>query len=60
MTVPGIIELEVQEYFDSVTENVAEVIKVDNLTEIIGKHEVENDSTAGYQIDTSMMNSLDT
>lgn len=60
LTVPGIIELEVQEYFDSVTEGVAEVVKVDSLTEIIGKYEVDNNSSAGYQIDANMINDTDT
>ena len=29
ITVPGIIELEVQEYFDSITEDIAEAIEID-------------------------------
>lgn len=35
-------------------------MKVDSLTEIIGKHEVENNSSAGYQIDVNMINDANT
>ena len=40
MTVPGIIELEVQEYFDSLTEDLIEVTHTDVENEITGPQKV--------------------
>ena len=50
LTVPGIIELEVQEYYDSISQDVIEVIRTDTEEKIIGRQTVEADSLVGYQI----------
>ena len=59
LTVPGIIELEVQEYYDSVSEDIAKVIRVDKESTIIGKQEVLPGDLIGYQIDSSIFNDVD-
>ena len=56
ITVPGIIELEVQEYFDNLTEDIPEVKKMDNQTTIFGQTTVYPDSIVGYQIGDSLLN----
>ena len=50
LTVPGIIELEVQEYFDSLTEDLVEVNHLDINSEIIGPQEVYPYEEYNYQI----------
>lgn len=51
ITVPGIIELEVQEYFDSITEDIVEVVEVDTNYEIIGNTKVYPYDCETYSID---------
>ena len=51
LTVPGIIELEVQEYFDSLTENLVEVHQVDSDNDIIGPQIVYPYETYKYNIE---------
>lgn len=51
ITVPGIIELEVQEYWDNPIEELPEVIKENNVSQIIGRTVVKQDSINGYEID---------
>lgn len=51
LTVPGIIELEVQEYFDSLTEDLVEINHIDTNNEIIGLQEVYPYEKYSYQID---------
>lgn len=53
ITVPGIIELEVQEYFDSITEDIAEAIEIDTNYEITGKTKVYPYDSEVYSIDVS-------
>ena len=50
ITVPGIIELEVQEYYDNSIEELPEIIKVDEESQIIGETTVKQDVTVGYAI----------
>ncbi len=51
LTVPGIIELEIQEYFDSLTEDLIEVNHIDTDNEIVGLQEVYPYESYSYQID---------
>ena len=51
LTVPGIIELEVQEYFDSLTEDLVEINHIDVDNKIIGPQEVYPYENYIYQID---------
>lgn len=51
LTVPGIIELEVQEYFDSITEDLIEVSHIDTQNEIIGPQQVYPYESYIYNID---------
>lgn len=61
ITVPGIIELEIDEYFDSITEDLIEVYKADDITDdtIIGRTTVDVNSIAGYQIAAALFNDTD-
>ena len=59
LTVPGIIELEVEEYFDSLTDDLIEVKKVDNEFKIFGLTEVMRGDIVGYRIDDSVFNTDD-
>ena len=61
ITVPGIIELEISEYFDSPTDGLVEVKKTDTSSKdpIIGKHNVDANSTVGYQINAALFNDKD-
>ena len=54
LTVPGIIELEVQEYFDSITEDLVQVNHVDIETEIIGPQEVYPYEIYTYTIENTL------
>ena len=51
LTVPGIIELEVQEYFDSITEDLIEINHIDTQNEIIGPQQVYPYESYIYNID---------
>ena len=54
LTVSGIIELEVQEYHDSITEDLVEIYQVDTQNEITGPQQVYPYETYEYNIeDTS-------
>lgn len=57
ITVPGILELEIQEYFDSPTDGLVEVQKVDGA-KITGKSIVRPGEITGYQVDTDHFDSL--
>lgn len=50
LTVPGIIELELQEYHDSITEDLVEVRQVDSPQDIIGPQEVYPYEIYNYNI----------
>ena len=50
ISVPGIIELEVQEYYDNTIEELPEIIKEDCKAQIIGKTIVKQDTIVGYEI----------
>lgn len=52
ITVPGIIELEVQEYYDNSIAELPEIRRelIDEAESIIGKTVVKQDSIVGYQI----------
>ena len=50
LTVPGLIELEVQEYFDSITEDLAEAHKIDIESQIVGEQEVYPYETYVYKV----------
>ena len=51
LTVPGIIELEVQEYFDSLTEDLVEINQVDIQYNIIGQQKVYPYESYVYNIE---------
>ena len=51
LTVPGIIELEIQEYYDSITEDLIEVYQVDIQNEIVGPQQVYPYETYQYSIE---------
>lgn len=51
ITVPGIIELEVQEYYDNPIEELPSIKKEDNVSQIIGSTLVKQNSINGYEID---------
>ena len=53
LTVPGIIELEVQEYFDSITEDLIEINHIDTQNEIIGPQQVYPYESYIYNIDNT-------
>lgn len=56
ITVPGIIELEVQEYFDSITEDIIEatgIIPLENDIKIIGESKVYPYDTYNYSTDVA-------
>ena len=62
LTVPGVIELEVQEYFDSITEDLIEINHIDTQNEIIGPQQVYpyesyvytvEDTTGEFSIDNN-------
>lgn len=50
LTVPGIIELEIQEYYDNTIEELPEIKKVSDAA-IIGVTTVKQDTVVGYSID---------
>lgn len=52
ITVPGIMELEVQEYYDNTIAELPEVIKENDVSQIIGKTTVKQNSVNGYEIDS--------
>lgn len=56
ISVPGIIELEVQEYYDNPIEELPEVIKEDENTYIMGKTLVEQGTVYGYEISSEVYN----
>lgn len=62
LTVPGIIELEIGEYFDSITEDLVEIKSIDTINEIKGPREVYpyesyvytvEDTTGEFSIDNN-------
>lgn len=57
ISVPGIIELEVQEYYDNSIEELPEIIKEDCKSQIIGKTTVDQDCIVGYEIGDKYFNS---
>lgn len=60
LTVPGIIELEVQEYFDSLTEDLVEINQVDTQYSITGSQQVYPYESYIYNVeDTSGEFSID-
>lgn len=50
ISVPGVLELEVQEYYDNKYEELPVVNKVDCTSQIIGEQLVKHDAEYGYQI----------
>ena len=50
LTVPGIIELEIQEYYDNTIEELPEIKKVSDAA-IVGATTVKQDTVVGYSID---------
>lgn len=63
ISVPGVLELEIQEYYDPVVSDLPEIIKEDNETEdmigpkIVGRAVVQQEEIVGYGIDDQYMNS---
>lgn len=55
ITVPGVIELEVQEYYDNSVEELPEIIQ-EGCHEIIGRESVEQNNEYGYKIRDSYFN----
>jgi hypothetical protein len=51
ISVPGIIELELNEYFENTPMGLPEVIKVDDRQQIVGLKTVGRDCTVGYEIE---------
>lgn len=59
ISVPGVIELEVQEYYDNSIKNLPSIIKEENEEQeytIIGKTNVKQDEIVGYTVDNSIFN----
>lgn len=56
ITVPGIIELEIQEYFDNPIEELPEVIKENCISQIVGQTIVKQDKDYGYEIQSDLFN----
>lgn len=50
ISVPGILELEVQEYYDNTVAELPEIIRVDNESIIVGDNIVAQDSIVGYYL----------
>lgn len=50
ISVPGILELEVQEYYDNKYEELPTVVQVDCQSQIVGQQIVTHDNEYGYQI----------
>lgn len=55
ISVPGVLELEVQEYFDNNTDDLPKISKEENQNIIIGKTIVNPNELIGYQIDKSYL-----
>lgn len=51
ITVPGIIELEVQEYYDNFVDDLPKVVKVGCQEQILGETVVRQDTEHGYRIE---------
>lgn len=56
ITVPGVLELEVQEYYDNTPAELPEVKKECCKSQIIGREEVLQDSTNGYMVESRYFN----
>lgn len=56
ITVPGVLELEVQEYYDNTPAELPEIKKECCKSQIIGKQVVEQDSLHGYEIEDKFFN----
>lgn len=54
ISVPGVLELEVQEYYDNSIEELPEVINENASQDIIGETVVKQDTTVGYLINTNL------
>lgn len=50
ISTPGVLELEIQEYYDNQYEELPKVIRVNDRTQIVGKTLVKHDAEYGYQI----------
>lgn len=50
ISVPGILELEVQEYYDNTVAELPEIIRVDDESVIVGDNVVAQDSIVGYYL----------
>lgn len=55
ITVPGIIELEIQEYYDNTAAELPEIVQ-EGCHEIIGKETVEQNGEYGYKIRPAYLN----
>ena len=56
ISVPGILELEVQEYYDNPIAELPEIVRGQEESVIVGENVVEQDSTVGYYIPREYMN----
>lgn len=56
ISVPGIIELEIQEYYDNTPEELPEVVKECCKSQILGKQVVEQNHDYGYEIASQYYN----
>ena len=56
ISVPGIIELEIQETFDNYIAELPKIQKVDYFTQIVGETLVRQDTIQGYKIDAELYN----
>lgn len=58
LSIPGIIQLEMKEYSDSLTDELPEIVKENTSAEIMGETKVKPGEEIGYQVDSSAINSL--
>lgn len=57
ITVPGILELEVQEYYDNFVEELPPVVpEKDSISQILGDKKVRQDTVNGYEIESEYYN----
>lgn len=56
ISVPGIIELEMQEYYDNPIADLPHVKKKDGFSQIVGETLVKQDTVQGYRIDLDLYN----
>lgn len=56
ISVPGVLELEVQEYYDNTIAELPEIVNESQQSHIIGQETVKQDTTVGYFIPEAYVN----